>query len=121
MLVLVSLHYFTMESPTTPPRTPCGAKRPRSPSPRTPSPNRQEGTPQAPGAPERPSRRPRMDPTVAHNLSAAFDEAARQQEEAEEFLADQTGKEQQVPNSPSASDNEDEEGNNEENYEENEF
>jgi hypothetical protein len=103
-----------MENPNTPPRTPPnrGNKRARSesPSPRTPSPNRQEGTPQAPGAPKRPRRRHRLaqpNNFVATNLNFALTKAAQQQEEYDDFLLNQTGTEQQVPRSPSGSDDED--------------
>lgn len=94
-----------MESPLTPPRT-RGTKRTHSPSPITPSPNRQD-TPPAPGAPRRQIRRRRVNPNLPINLSTTFNEAARQQAEDDDFRANQTGKEQQVPNSPSVSDYED--------------
>jgi len=107
-----------MENPNTPPKQERGNKRARSesPSPRTPSPNRQEGTPQAPGAPKRPRRRllNQPDTSVAIDLNSYFDKEAHQQEkearqkkEADKFLADQTGTAQQVPGSPFVSDEED--------------
>lgn len=93
-----------MASPRTPPRT--RGKRTHSPSPITPSPNRQD-TPPVPGAPRRQIRRRRVNPNLPINLSTTFNEAARQQAEDDDFRANQTGKEQQVPNSPSVSDYED--------------
>jgi hypothetical protein len=104
-----------MENPNTPPRTPEQGHRNKrarseSPSPRTPSPNRQEGTPQAPGAPQRPTRRRLLNQNnfVAIDLNSALTEAARLEEEAKAFLAEQTGDEQQVPGSPYVSDDEEE-------------
>ena len=72
-----------------------------------------QGTPPAPGAPRRQIRRPRTNPDDvvlpdgALNLSDAFNNAARQQAEDDDFRANQTGDEHQVPNSPSVSDYED--------------
>lgn len=87
------------DSPRTPPRA--SLKRSRnSESPITPHSIRQGGTPPlAPRASARHIRR-RLNPTTsdaARNLSLAFEEVARLQEEADEFYAEQDGMEQEVP------------------------